>query len=241
MDRTVNCDGARDLIVVAIYGKLSEEEERRLAAHLDFCRACARAYEKAKAYASVLNQDAEIPLPDWERSWSVIRGRALGPKKGLSVLLAYRKIAVAGAALAVVFVFGFLLGRHLLEPAGDDPGYAPYANYRSVSAADYSERVDMLLVNFLNRSDGDVPAGFRDVEREIVADVLAETRLLRLLAERRGDRYRYRVLEEVEMVLVNMSNLGPEDESSAEQVDRFIRNRDIRLQLRNLTDLKSTI
>jgi hypothetical protein len=180
-------------------------------------------------------------VPDWERSWRVIRGRALEPKKGLPLLLTSRKFAVAGAALAVVFVFGFLLGRHLLKPAAIEPGEAPYANYRSVSAAEYSERVDMLLVNFLNRSDGDVPAGFRDVEREIVADVLAETRLLRLLAERRGDRYRYRVLEEVEMVLINMSNLGPEDEGSAEQVDRFIRDRDLRLQLRNLTDLKSTI
>lgn len=241
MDRTVNCDEAKDLIIVAIYGKLSDEEERRLAVHLDVCGACAGAYEKARDYASVLNQDAEIPVPDWERSWRVIRRRVLGPRRGLSVLFAYRKIAIAGAGLAVVFVLGFLLGRHLLKPSAVEPGYATYENYRSVSAADYSERVDMLLVNFLNRSEGDVPAGFRDLEREVMVDILAETRLLRLLAERRGDRSRYRVLEDVEMALINMSNLQPEDEDSAERVDRFIRDRELRSQLRNLADLRSTI
>lgn len=241
MERRVNCEEARNLITIGIYGRLTGDEEERLARHLETCRLCSAAYEKTRAYINVLEEDSEVPAPDWDKSWEMIRRRARRRERGLSVFLPYRKIAMAGAALAAVFVLGFFLGRHLLAPHPPESLDPSYANYRSVAVADYSERVDMLLVNFLNRSDGGVPEGFRALEREVISDMLAETRLLRLLAERRGDRPRYDVLEDVEMVLIDLSNLEPEDEDSADRVDRVIRDKDLRLQLRNLVDLKSTI
>jgi len=240
----VNCDEARELIVIATYGRLSVEQEERLRSHSETCSACAAAYDKAKAYLSILDRDGEIPAPDWERSWNVIRARALKRQMSLLGSPRMRRVAIAGAMLAAVFVCGFLLGRHLLRPGGPAPmqaGYPSYSDYRSVSVADYSERVDMLLINFLNRSDGEIPQGFRDLEGEVIADMLAETRLLRIMADRSGEHFKYRVLEDVETVLINMSNLEPGDKSSSDMLRHFIRDKELSLRLRDITGMKSTI
>ncbi len=78
----MNCDEYKNLITISVFGELTHEELTGLQAHLKDCPACTAAYESSEKLGDFCDQEENIPLPDREKSWSIISARALKKKRG---------------------------------------------------------------------------------------------------------------------------------------------------------------
>ena len=232
----MNCEEAKNMMTVGVFGTLAAEEKANLDEHLRNCTSCARFFEKAKAsWESFATPDAH-PHPDWEKSWNVIAARALGRPKTWRLFGLPRRWAVAAASLLVVFALGYFAGRRFLKPpAASLLATAPSPLLR------YVESLEPVLIDFLNRGETERPQEFADVERKIVRSMLAETRLLQALAASSRDEDLGAFLEEMESILLSLANLKSGDRNSAFELDRTIRERRIRSKLRDLSSADLTL
>jgi len=71
--------------------------------------------------------------------------------------------------------------------------------------------------------------------------MLVQTRLLKYLVSQRDDPYLLQLLEDLELILVEISNLKPQDQQSAAQLTRLIRENEIKFKIRTFLATKTTI
>jgi hypothetical protein len=80
-----------------------------------------------------------------------------------------------------------------------------------------------------------------ELTRRVVVDMLAETRLFKRTAERNGDERLYLLLEDIELVLISIANLGGQNGDIAEQLEQVIRDKSIMYRLKQLPAGSETI
>ena len=227
----MNCNKFRDLIVVSIYGKLTDQEKGDFDDHRRECEKCEALYKTTAEFAGIYEDKNDIPLPDWEKSWSVISDKAFRKKRfGFSFVPSVR-FAAAAAAVVVVFAVGLFAGRTLF-----DRPVLETAPRHVLPIQQYAENLEPLLVNFTNRSEEQTSEDYSEVELRILTDMLAQTRLLKYLAEQRGDEFQIKLLEDLEFVLVDITNLRPGDREPVDQLKRLIKEKDLRYRLKNFSE-----
>jgi len=256
----MNCREAKNLITAGVYGRLTPEERAELENHSADCRACARLYEKSSPLLGLRAGagEEEVPLPDWDKSWSRISAGAIDIRPPRAALFArpafgrtgWTRGAIAAAALLLVFAIGYFAGRRHLDDRSADAAAAvtadaaargsispafPFAASAQVLLAEYADSLGPVLVNFLNRGDVRPPDGLREIERRVVRNMLEQTRLLRSLSAESGgaDGRLGDLLQDLEFILTSMANLDPEDKESADHLGRIIREKEISPRLRD--------
>jgi hypothetical protein len=230
----MNCDDIKNTIIAGIYGQLNAGDQKAIEDHVSRCPSCQATYREAKMYLGAFESNDEVPLPDWEKSWDVIAARALEPKRRFPFFLHYRRIALAAASVVLVFAIGLLAGRQLFGP-GDRPGQLHnWAGYTYTSHQNYAENLELLLINFANRGDKPAAQEFSQAEQAIVGDILTQTRLLKQIAFTREDAFLLNLLDDIELILIGISNLDPGDRDSADQLNQFIQKKSLKLRLDQL-------
>ena len=239
----MNCRDFRNLILIGVHGRLTPDERKELDRHRAECDACAALHEQSMALMDVQekssNENASVPLPDWEKSWALISEKALPRKSPRSSFFSLvLRWAPAAASILLVFALGYFFGRRFLvkgPASGSGIASAVTADQPSpLLFANYADNLKPVLINFLNRSDVRPPEELRALEREIIRDILSRTRLLRSLAAESEDAALGDLLLDLEFILASMANLAPDDTESADHLKRMIREKDIPLRLREL-------
>ena len=231
----MNCDEFRDVVVRSVYGTPTEEDLDALRKHAAVCARCAKVLERSLAFQGAREPAEDAPLPDREASWRVIRERSFARPRRFALPLPSRRLALAAAGVAAVFLVGAIVGRIILfGPAGQSPskGDGRYENMGSLSV--YLQTVEPLLVDFLNSEDRRMPEETAQVTARAVAEMLARTRILKIEAIRAGDRELYELLDGIEIALISISSLGGPDGEAASQLERFIRDEALVPKLRVL-------
>jgi hypothetical protein len=177
--------------------------------HLQTCEACRAEY---RGLQRVLNTLDAAPVPDrsseygtsvWQRIESRVGGRRrlawLGPREWL----------MAGA-MATLIVMAFLAGRLTQRPAPQVAVVTGPVRERIllVAVGDHLERSQTILVELENSSSTDI-----EYEREAAADLVESNRIFRQTAASAGDTATASVLEDLERVLIEISN-SPSELSS---------------------------
>jgi hypothetical protein len=107
----MNCDEYKDLITISVFGELTHDELTGLHAHLRDCPICAAAYERSEGLSDLCDQEENIPIPDKEKSWSIISARALKKKrdwfKGIETPRPVFQYALVLLLLVVSFSAGY--------------------------------------------------------------------------------------------------------------------------------------
>jgi hypothetical protein len=237
----MNCEEAKNMMTVGVFGTLAPEEKTLLDEHLRNCPSCARLFEKTKASWASFEVPDDCPHPDWEKSWDVIAARALGRSKTWRLFGVPGRWAVATASLLVVFALGFLAGRRFLKPPTGPAASILAAAAEPSPLLKYAESLEPVLIDFLNRGETERPKEFADFERKIIQSMLAETRLLQALAASSPNTELGAFLEEMESILLSLANLKPGDRDSADELGRTIRERRIRTKLRDLSSADLTL
>jgi hypothetical protein len=229
------CDECRDLMVLRIYGELTGEQEQSLQQHVRGCRSCAGVNARIEKIHGVLAVEDDIPQPDWEASWRIIRERALTRKGHGFILFPIKRYAIIAATAAVVFIIGVLAGRSIFFPDHEPPPVDIERVYHGVaSLSAYAETLEPVLIDFMNRGGGPESGEMAALTDRVVTDMLSQTRLLKRAAGRSGDRSLYTLLEDIEMVLISIANLRGTNGDVASQLDQVIIDKSIMHRLKRL-------
>ena len=231
----MNCRDSKDFIRLCLIGKLAAQYEEGLQEHLKDCAACAAVYERMRSQHIIDEDEVSIPLPDWEKSWAFISDQIRKPRKRFERPMTYR-IMLAGAAACFIFIMGLFFGRSLFGPAdiqrsviGNSPVQA------------YFETLEPILIDFMNPSHAEPSDDLQFMKQEMLIGLIAQTRLFRRLLSSDQDGYIKQLLEDLEFILISISNLRPGDLDSADQIHRFIRDKDLYFRLRQLSKSSNRI
>jgi len=238
----MNCEECKNLITVSVYGKLTSSERSQLKDHLRECPECNRIYEKSENLSSLFEDGEEIPLPDKEKSWGIISAKAVQKKVGQTIFFPYKKLAFAVSALVIVFLLGFFIGKQVFFPGPDQTSPESIAWQSDESPIQrFTEGLEPILINFMNRTDARKQEEMSDVEKLVIKDMLIQTKLLKHLVSQRDDSRLLQLLEDIEFILVGISNLRPQDQESAAQLTRLIRENEIKFKLKAFFTSTTTI
>lgn len=238
----MNCEQSKNLITVSVYGKLTPKEKDQLEKHLSTCSECARIDKKSEQLSTLFKEKEDIPLPEKEKSWEIISSKAFHRKRSRTIFFPHKKWAFAASALVLVFLLGFLIGKQLFfsGPGKTSSNTVVSKGYESPIQR-YTEDLEPILISFMNRTDAHKQEEMSDIERLVIKDMLIQTKLLKHLVSQRNDPRLLKLLEDIEFILVGISNLRPQDQESAAQLTRLIRENEIKFKLKALFASNTTI
>lgn len=224
----MNCENFKDLMVINIYGKLTSQEKSEFARHLTECSKCASKFEQLKIKENILKNSAP-PKLDWEKSWELIAQKSINKKRFFDY--SFRKYALATATVILIFIIGFTAGRKILLNQSEQQ-LASENIYSDLSMQSFAEDLEPILIDFLNRSDQPIPEEFATLEKKIVSEMLLKTKLLKYIMQKRDNPQLVQLLGDIEFILLNLSNLRPEDSLSTKQLQQIIREKNLKVQLK---------
>ena len=238
----MKCEECKNLITVSVFGKLTSLEKNQLEDHLRECPECTRIFKKSENLSSLFEDKEDIPLPDKEKSWDIISSKAVQRKSERIIFFPYKKWAFAASALIVVFLLGFLIGKQVFFPGpGETPPESIAFQGHESPIQRYTEGIEPILIDFVNRTDARKQQEMSDIEKLVIKDMLIQTKLLKNLVSQRDDPRLLHLLEDIEFILVGISNLRPEDQESAAQLTRLIRENEIKFKLKAFSASQTTI
>ena len=182
---------------------------------------------------------SHIPEPDLKRSWTVISDQVLGRRRFFTQF-PMRKWALAACSLLAVFVLGYFAGKQVLSPRSARFSLPTEAS-ATYSFSSYANSLKPVLIDFLNRDGVGTPDTLRLLEKQVINDMLIQTRLLKSLAAGSEDLILLELLQDLELVLISMDNLDPEDRDSTEHLASLIREKKISLRLHEYSSAQSTL
>jgi hypothetical protein len=146
------------------------------------------------------------------------------------------------SVLVVVFLMGFFVGKRYLF-FSDESHRIPnqlVLHYES-PFHHYVDRLEPILIDFVNQSALDSSQDTRVREETLIKDMLTQTRLLKHLASKRDIPHFQPLLEDLEFILIGISNLDPKDKQSADYLKDIIKKKGIRFKLKAMVSPERTI
>jgi hypothetical protein len=212
-------------LVLHLYGEANESDFLR--EHLE---SCARCRDEVALLRQVLAEVDEVapperPLDYGARVWERVSKELPAARRQRT----YYWLAAAAAILAATF----LAGRATAPPPEVDTARGGEIREKVllVALSDHLEQSQVLLLEVINRS-GEAPS-LAPVERERAAELLQASRLYRQTAYQVGEVATADVLEELERILLDVSQ-GPESVEAREGLRSRIEEQDLLFKLRVL-------
>ena len=234
----MNCREAKDVMVVSVYGKLTRSQQKALEIHFQECSACQNLYRQIESFRGLLDDTHEPPLPDWEKLWRSIANRVLKPRKQRrTAIIPLPQFAYVVAAMAAVFVIGFFAGKNIL--LRNSSGYSNAAKAYALQTSPiltYAERTEFFLTSFMNQGEPAKEKAVVEFENRIISDILFQTRLLKRIISTQDEPPMQDLLEDLETILISISNLRPEDKEAAGQLHRLIQEKQVNNRLGRLIE-----
>jgi hypothetical protein len=226
-------------MVIAVYATLKKGEEYALKEHVSRCRKCAQRWERTAHLRKKADKTASFPVPDPDRSWTVIAER-LSKSRRLPIRRLSWRWAPAAAVLLLVFAAGFFLGRRMffVQPG---PPMQTSIDLSAGSLESYADYLQPVLVDFLNRNGIQNPESMKQLERRIVSDLLDRTRLLKSLIPEDGSPLLKDLFQDLEFILTAMDNLEAGDSDTARHLVGLIRDKEVSFRLRQLIRTQTTL
>ena len=236
----MNCHEFEEILITQIYGKSVPSQMDNLVSHIKVCPTCARQYEQIIHFRNQFERRDDVHISDWEKSWCKIADCALKKKPARPFNIPSPRFAFAAAALVIVFVIGFFVGKNYFFKNSDENIFLSEADRQYTSPfQSYARSVGLVLINFMHPKDQLSEEENLAFEEKITSNILIQTRLLKQLISQRYDPYMRDLLEDLEFILVSISNLRPKDKDAAKQLKQFIRKNRLTNRLYLLTSEKT--
>lgn len=237
------CNGFRDLMADALSGEILPDDRRRLQEHLRNCASCRQEFSELE---SVLMQVKDMPRPEpdqefWGRYMDRLEGRLDEMERGDNPasraqwlrMRSWRRLIVPLTAAALL-VIGVLVGRMSLR---SPVGLKDRQSRETLAVADskagsgqpvilqaHLGRMEPLLLDLSNR---EAEAGSQVVVGErVLRDLLMQNYLLKRLVDRQSDEAQKKLLDDLELILLEMQN---PDSSGAREI---VQGSDVLFELR---------
>lgn len=190
---------------------LPEAGRLALEAHIDQCAACARTFSGIKAsYSFIRTSAGEVPTTDWDTSWRIIRKRVLEKKDPGKRRLPGPGWGFVLAGSMLIFLVGIFVGKYVLFSPRPAAVTDSQINRQLQSALlEHIENIKPVIIQYANYTgnadhEQNLSMG---IDREIASKFLVKNRLLQGRMERDKNLRMSQLLEELDMILTEISNL----------------------------------
>jgi hypothetical protein len=223
----MKCKKYEEKIVLYLYGELNESDKAELESHIQECPSCLEDLEYTKKVFKLVDDNKEVaPEAHWEKCWKEIgAGTQVEPRKQKRFLLAPRWV-YASAALLLVFVLGALIGRHWFFPSQKSP-LEPGISQSSMNLAlnAYIDEIKPILIEYANytatEEEETIP-----IDKKIVRSLLIQNLLLKDIIVK-SDPSLIPLLEDLDIILKELSNIQRGDEMTSSMIKQLIHEREI--------------
>lgn len=218
----MNCREFETTLVLRLLEPLPPETRAALDAHRAVCRRCAARFEKAGRLPVLLPRESG-PAPA-EPASSRVEVFTRLEKTWAPKPRAFKPRFVWAAAGAVGFLLaGIVIGVGLLRPDRAGPELAAIAPGNVFRA--YVERLEPVLLDFQLKGNEQAPKDLIEFEKRMTAELRRETTLLKEAALLTGQSDLVELLDEIDMLLVNITHLQAGDKDAAQQLRRLIQEK----------------
>jgi hypothetical protein len=223
----MKCKKYEEKIVLYLYGELDENEKFEVENHVKECSACLEDLEYTKKVFKLVDDNKELaPEANWEKCWKEIgAGVQVKPRKQKSFLLAPRWV-YAAAGLLAVFVLGALIGRYWFFPPQESP-LEPGISQGSMNLAlnEYIDEIKPILIEYANYTTPKEEETIV-IDKEVVRGLLIQNLLLKDLIAK-SDPSLLPLLEDLDIILKELSNMRKGDELTPSMIKELILERKI--------------
>lgn len=240
MKKTRNCWYFKELMVDALYHELSQSDKKSFQAHLKACSSCAVEYEEMAAVLNVMDQRQQPEMSEsyWDTYLPRLRERMAAEVKtpGQRLLAGewlkrwrdrfhfdLRWILYPAAAMLLV-ALGIGIGRFLYLPAGKSlmeriGEVTPVAKVNP-AVSEHFENLRPILIDYANytaKENGGGTGEMVRVDKTTLKKLVLQNYLLKQMVNRSNDAALKQLLEELELVLLELSNA----EADGKKTDRL--------------------
>ncbi len=229
----MKCRKLKENFILYFYEELSQKEKESLQKHLRVCPACAQKFEETRKMFHLLNAAKPEFLPEvkWQKCWSEIDARLDERARLRSWFAPYRRWAYAAAALLLVFVIGIGIGRFWLRiPVRPAFEGVVSQNALQLSLQQHLETLKPILVEYANYNAAQNGRSPILVEKELIQSLLIQNYLLKkVIAD--SNPSAVPILEDLDLVLIEISNQEPKDSHAPYQIKDLIAQRELLFKL----------
>jgi len=224
----MKCKKYEEKIILHLYGELGEKERAELENHINECPECSKdfAYTK-KVFKALDKSKEEIPEANWEKCWREIDTSAHKKPSLQKSSFFFPRWAYAAAALLLVFVLGAIIGRFLFFPspqAVDEQALSPSSIQFTLQ--EYFEELKPVLIEYANFTSSEKGEETILMDKEMARNLLIQNILLKSIVAK-TDPTLVQFLDDVDIVLKEISNLKKEDRQTPSLIKELIHEREI--------------
>jgi len=218
----MTCREFENALVLRLLEPLPPEAQVKFDAHRSTCRQCAARFEKAGGLpvfipgAAAASTPSE-PAPNWPGLLSRLEESGGRRQRFFQSRLFW---AVTGAA--AFFLGGIAVGTGILRPGRTAPAFYKADSGNILQA--YVERLDPLLTDFQAKAGGPASADVVLFEKRMTGELRNDTALLKEAARLAGHSDLVRILDEIDVLLLNLAYLQSGDREASDQLQRVIRD-----------------
>lgn len=230
----MKCKQAKKLVVLDLYGELKEPSRPQLQEHLDHCPECRAEFDLTRKVFAVLDEcdPAAEPAADWNRAWDRVQaGISAPPARREPGRVPAWRWAYAGAGLVLVLAAGIFIGKYAFPPssipAGTQAAAVPATpNGIRPAFAAHLEDLKPILLDYAHFVPGKKSGQKTFVDADILRGLVLQNILLRRkLVEK--DPAAADLLEDLDLVLKEITNRGTNDPQAPARIRDLIEQRDV--------------
>lgn len=224
----MKCKKYEEKIVLYLYGELNESDKAEVENHLKECPVCLEDLEYTKKVFKLVDENKdEIPEANWEKCWREIgTGTQVEPRRQKSFLLVPRWV-YAAAVLLVVFVLGALIGRHWLFSPQESPLESGISQgSMNLALNEYINELKPILIEYANYTSPEKGEETILIDEKILRSLLIQNLLLKDLVAK-SDPSLAPFLEDLDIILKELSNMQKGDELTPSMIKELIHEREI--------------
>ena len=237
--KQIKCKKFKGLIVDALYNydQLSEEDKPLFQAHLTTCSGCAVEYEEMAAVLGVMDQRQrpEMETEFWDSYYLRLQEKMEKPgtkeknnlwfwlkkwKENFNFDIPRFRWALYPAAALLLVVLGIFIGRYLYLPSVSEKDgelisrALPSQRQINPAVTEHFESLRPLLIDCANYTGQEADSRNEEfvlVDNKILKKLALQNLLLKRIAARGNDVVLKQLLEELELILLEISNAEPGD------------------------------
>ncbi|MDQ1350488.1 MAG: zf-HC2 protein [Acidobacteriota bacterium] len=252
------CKKIKDLMPDALNDNnvLPQAELRKLREHLKDCQRCSEEYKKLAALLAVMNKRQRPQMSDafWE-NYSLRLEEKLDAAEEVKEQKSPAKIfnlidwldgfdfkirwVLYPLTAAAILVVGIAIGLYLSHQPGKDIMNTAVSSLRRLSpaVAEHFDNVLPLLLDYSNSSPqqtGNSPEENILVEKSTVKKLLLENQLLKRVMTKNNNISVNELMNELELILLELSNDSGDSEETRRAVQRFIKENNVLFKMKTL-------